>query len=72
MYPFLSDGLRWIPSPRPLSDHSGNIRGAYLGPDENIEWFSIRDPGSGDIRIVGYAIRKNRKPAKSKQLFRVK
>ena len=62
MYLEFIEGMKWVPSPQPSSLEPGNITGAYISPDENIEWFCINDPGKrGAIRVVGYAIRKRRK-----------
>jgi hypothetical protein len=67
MFPILTEGMRWIPSPRPGSTESGNITGVYLGPDENVEWFCIRNPKDGNKVVVGYAIRKKEKSATRKR-----
>ncbi|HPL64653.1 MAG: hypothetical protein PHG91_02520 [Syntrophales bacterium] len=49
------NGMRWVPSPG-FSD-SESIRGVYLRPDEQVEWFFLR-PRNGRAKVVGYAIRK--------------
>lgn len=70
MHLILTEGMKWVPSPHlhpPGQTREDNdIKGVYLGPDENVEWFSISDPKTNLSKVVGYAIRKNRFPAKRK------
>ena len=54
---FMQD-LQWIPSP--YAEEPKSIPGVYLSPNENVEWFCIRDPKSGLPRVIGYAIRKKK------------
>jgi len=60
------NGLRWVPSPKPSDSGADSIRGVYLRPDEQVEWFFLLHPRDGRTRVVGYAIRKypRRRPKK--------
>ncbi|MFB3925430.1 MAG: hypothetical protein ACE14T_05195 [Syntrophales bacterium] len=58
MYSISTEAMRWVASPRSSHRDKGNIRGVYLGPDECVEWFCVRDPADGKKRVIGYAIRK--------------